>query len=225
MTTDVTSIIGVVCAVLCLAVVVWSFWPVPRSSSTEQHPSVPELEPVTSLDGILPVLRNVHGADDGFTEIVVNSAVCEGVGVFAAKPSILPDGMQFVQYVMKSDLPNLGNPTGQDVMKLCMENLAKGLKVNVMQQGEAKMIALEGPGRLSAAAIALPDLYQRCVEWMGGAEFVAGAPNLDALMICPADSPFRERMESMVRKADNYGAIDFDPMLFTISSNGITRLP
>jgi hypothetical protein len=178
-----------------------------------------------SLGYILPVLRNVHGEDDTFSGIAVNQPVCEGMGVFAAKPSMIADGRQFVQYIMKRDLKGLGRPSEESVMQRCLDNLARGIEADVIERGEAKMLSLTNPGGLAAAAIAIPKLHANCMEWLGGEEFVAGAPNLDTLLVCRVDSPLRPELEAAVANADNSaGAIDFDECLFAITRDGITRL-
>jgi hypothetical protein len=207
--------ITVIVLLVCLAAAVWYFYMKPA-------PRAPRIEPLWNLDGILPVLRNVHGDDDTFKLAVVNSPVCLGIGIFAAKPSNLARGQQFVQYIMKNDLGNLGSPTEEGVMRLCVDNLAKGLQASVIERGDAKMLSLTNPARFGASAIAIPGLYANCIEWLGGEKFVAGAPNLDTLLVCRADSEFRAQLEAAIDKAGDSEAIDFDPCLFEITNSGIS---
>jgi hypothetical protein len=215
---QIPPVIIAIALLICLAVAIWYWYLKPR-------PSTPRIEPLKNLDDVLPVLRNVHGDDDTFKLIVVNSPVCDGFGIFAAKHSILPDGMQFVQYIMKNDLKSVGEPAEESVMKLCLDNLAKGLQASEIERGEAKMISLSNPGRFGASAIAIPRLHANCVEWLGGEEFIAGAPNLDLLLVCRSDSPFRHDIEAAVDKAaDPTAAIDFDPCLFRVTKDGITAI-
>jgi hypothetical protein len=201
--------------IVCIAVAIWHRYLRPK-------PPAPRIERLTSLDGILPVLRNVHGDDDTFRLTVVNSLVCEGMGIFAAKPSKLPNQQQFVQYIMKSDLAGFGGPAESIVMKKCLDNLARNLEATVIERDEDKMLSLRNKGALGAAAIAIPDLYANCVEWLGGEAFIAGAPNLDTLLVCRADSSFRADVERAVDGADCLrDAIDFDPCLFELTESGI----
>jgi hypothetical protein len=201
--------------IVCIAVAIWHRYLRPKSPA-------PRIERMTTLDGILPVLRNVHGDDDTFRLTVVNSIVCDGMGIFAAKPSKLPNEQQFVQYIMKSDLAGFGSPAESIVMRKCLDNLARNLEATVIERGEDKMLSLRNRGMLGAAAIAIPGLYANCVEWLGGEVFIAGAPNLDTLLVCRADSSFREDVERAVDRADySRDAIDFDPSLFELTASGI----
>jgi hypothetical protein len=212
----VNAIIAIISTAL-LGLAVWYFCLKPN------RPAAPKFERLTSLEGILPVLRNVHGDDDTFKLAVVNSPVCEGIGIFAAKPSKMPAGNQFVQYIMKNDLKDLGNPTEASVMKMALDNLAKGLQASVVERDDDKMLSLTNQGTLGASAIAIPGLYANCVEWLGGEKFIAGAPNLDTLLVCRADSSFRANIEEAVDRADTSAhAIDFDPCLFEITTSGIS---
>ena len=170
---------------------------------------------------VLPILRNIYN-DDPFLELVMNAPVCDGVAVFAAEVSIIAEKTLHVEYVLKKHIEGQ-NTTEQDIIAACFDNLARQLKGNVLERDNAKMISLgEAPDTFAASAIALPNFYEKCKQWLGGSEFIAAAPNPHSLLICTSDSKFREEISNTAKNTGNDFIVDFTPKVFLISENGIS---
>lgn len=170
---------------------------------------------------VLPILRNIYD-DDPFQELVINTPVCDGVAVFAAEVSRTAEKMLHVEYILRKHIEDQ-NTTEQDIIAACFDNLAKQLKGNVLERDNAKMISLgEEPDTFAASAIALPNFYEKCKQWLGGSEFIAAAPNPHSLLICSSDSKFREEILNTVKNTGNDFIVDFTPRVFLISENGIS---